>query len=194
VIRSASFVAILCVASLCATSACRRGDPVRTTTTTTNPPPAPRTTSAVAEPVTTTSHAVGESHDENSDDAQAAVAILHDYYAAISAHDYERAYRSWGASGPPGQTLPSFTAGFADTASVEAKTGTPSRIEPAAGSRYIEVPVTILTTTKAGHAQHFNGTYTLRRTVVDGAPASERKWHLYRASIREATGENGIHK
>lgn len=190
VLRPAAFVAIL--AALCATLACRRVDPVRTTTTTTAPPP--HTTSAVAEPVTTTSPAIGESRDENSDDAQAAVAVLHDYYDAISAHDYERAYRHWGASGPPGQTLRSFTAGFADTASVEAKTGTPSRVEPAAGSRYIEIPVTIVATTEAGHAQRFNGTYTLRRTVVDGAPESERKWHLYRASIHVATGEIGIRK
>jgi hypothetical protein len=123
----------------------------------------------------------------SADDAQAAVAIVHEYYRAISSRDFERAYRYWGVSGPPGQSLQSFAAGFTDTASVQAKTGAPSRIEPAAGSRYIEVPTTIVATTKAGTARRFEGTYTLRRTVIDGAPAAERRWHIYRASIRQVT-------
>ncbi len=122
-----------------------------------------------------------------SDDAQAAVAVVHDYYDAIASHDFERAYGYWGSSGPPGQTPERFAAGFNGTASVRVTTGTPSRVEPAAGSRYVDVPVTILSTTKTGEMQRFEGTYTLRRTVVDGAPASERNWHLYRASIRRVS-------
>ena len=47
--------------------------------------------------------------------------IVRDDYKAIAAHDFERAYHSWG-DGPPGQTLAAFTAGFADTAAVEAAT------------------------------------------------------------------------
>lgn len=125
-------------------------------------------------------------------DIQAAIDVVHQYYQAISSGEFERAYRYWGESGPPGQTLQSFVAGFRETASVQAKTHVPSRIEPAAGSRYIEVPVTIIATTKDGRLQRYEGTYTLRRTVVDGAPPSAREWHLYRASIREVKGVPGV--
>lgn len=114
-----------------------------------------------------------------------AAAKIHEYYAAIAARDYERAYRCWGSSGPPGQSLESFAAGFADTKSVEVKTGAPSRIEGAAGSQYVEVPVTIVAKTTTGQTQRFTGHYTLRRAMVDGAPPSDRQWHLYRAEIHE---------
>ena len=111
--------------------------------------------------------------------------IVDAYYRAIDARDFERAYRFWGPSGPPGQTLQQFRDGFAGTASVHLETGTPSRIEPAAGSRYIDVPVTITAETTSGAHQRFEGSYTLRRSVVDGASPADREWHLYRASLHE---------
>lgn len=119
------------------------------------------------------------------DDAQAAVAVIQDYYAAISSRDYDRAYDQWGESGPPGQSREQFAAGFAHTKSVRVTTGAPSRIEGAAGSRYVDVPVTIAATTDNGGTQSFEGTYTLRRAMVDGASAAQRRWHFYRAAIHE---------
>jgi hypothetical protein len=115
-----------------------------------------------------------------------AVAVIDDYYRAINARDFERAYRAWGDSGPPGQTLDQFIAGFADTQSVDVKTGAPSRVEGAAGSRYVTVPVTIVATTRDGATQRFEGTYSLRRSVVDGATAAQRAWHIHRAEIRRS--------
>lgn len=115
-------------------------------------------------------------------DGNDAVAVVKAYYDAINAHDYRRAFALWGRSGPP-QTFDEFEKGFADTASVSVTTGEPSRVEGAAGSRYIDVPVTITATKKSGERQTFTGTYTLRRTVVDGAPPSERRWHLNGANI-----------
>jgi hypothetical protein len=112
------------------------------------------------------------------------VSVLESYYAAISARDYAKAYGLWGSSGPPNQTLAEFTSGFADTASASVKPGQPSRVEPAAGSRYVEVPVTVTARTTAGAAQRFEGSYTLRRTVVDGAPPADREWHIYKATLR----------
>ena len=122
------------------------------------------------------------------DESQAAVSVIHDYYDAIAKRDFEKAYGYWGSTGPLGQTLESFAAGFADTATVTVKTGKPSRVEPAAGSRYVEVPVTITATTKAGETQRFEGTYTLRRSVVEGAAAANAKWHIHKASIRKIAG------
>lgn len=106
-------------------------------------------------------------------------AVVREYYEAIAARDFERAYRYWLA---PAQSLDDFTKGFADTASVEVKTGAPSRIEGAAGSQYVEMPVTISATTKSGEKQRFEGTYTLRRSMVEGG---EKTWRIDRASIRE---------
>jgi len=60
-----------------------------------------------------------------------------------------------------------------------------SRVEGAASSRYIEVPVVIEATTVDGESQRFAGTYTLRRTVVDGASEESRRWHLYSAALAE---------
>ena len=110
-------------------------------------------------------------------------------FRAIASRDYQRAYRMWGENGPPGQTLDEFAEGFADTASVVVTTRAPSRIEGAAGSQYAEVPATVEATTTAGRRQRFEGTYTLRRSMVDGASPSQRRWHVEKASIREvATG------
>jgi hypothetical protein len=119
-----------------------------------------------------------------SDDARTAVQLLEDYYRAIDAREYNRAFAMWGASGPPNQTLQSFTEGFADTESVRADVGTPSRVEGAAGSRYIEVPIAITAKARDGKTRRFSGTYVLRRVVVDGAPAADARWHIDHASLR----------
>lgn len=120
------------------------------------------------------------------DTPEGAVQVVQDYYRAIDARDYERAYRYWGDSGPPGQTFRTFVAGFANTESVTVRTGMPSRLEGAAGSRYVDVPVTILARTKSGQSERFEGTYTVRRSVVDGATPAQRRWHLDRAAIHRA--------
>lgn len=121
-------------------------------------------------------------------DQTSAVQVVRDYYAAIASRDFERAYRYWGESGPPNQSLKDFAEGFRQTASVEVTTGTPSRVEPAAGSRYVTVPVRVVATLKSGARQHFRGSYTLRRSVVDGATESQRSWHLDRAALHTTGG------
>lgn len=113
-----------------------------------------------------------------------ALAVVHGYYEAIDQGDYARAYRLWGGDGAASrQTFEEFRGGFAQTAHVEVETGKPGRIEGAAGSRYIEVPVSISAVTRDGTKQRFEGTYVLRRTVVDGASPEQRAWHLDSARI-----------
>ncbi len=122
--------------------------------------------------------------DEEGVGPEEAVAVVRTYYDAIDAQDYERAYGYWGGDGAAsGQTFDEFRNGFAQTASVEVEIGDPGRIEPAAGSRYIEVPVRIQAVTTAGQAQRFRGAYVLRRSVVTGATGEQRQWHLYAADI-----------
>lgn len=115
---------------------------------------------------------------------EGAVTVIRDYYDAINRREYGRAYRLWGNNGSAsGQTLAGFQRGFAETASVEVDIGDPSRIEGAAGSRYIEIPVTITAIASDQKVQRFSGKYVLRRTVVDGASAEQRKWHINSADI-----------
>lgn len=111
-------------------------------------------------------------------------AVLREYYAAISAREYRRAYLLWGDSGRlSNQTYDEFRAGFERTASVDVRVGEPGRIEGAAGSRYVEVPVELEATLHSGAAQRFTGSYTLRRSVVDGATDAQRQWHIYSADM-----------
>ena len=112
--------------------------------------------------------------------------MIRRYYAAIEVGDYPRAYRLWGNDGESsGQTLEAFTQGFDETTHVEADVGAPGRVEGAAGSRYVNVPVEVRATTAAGEHQRFRGTYTLRRTVIEGSTPAMRRWHITSADIRQ---------
>lgn len=134
-------------------------------------------------PDTTQSRPDQTPNEQGSPDA--AAGVVRAYYNAIASRDYARAYALWANNGQAsGQSFDAFRAGFAQTASVEARVGTPGRIEGAAGSRYIEIPVTIHAVTTAGADQCFDGTYTLRRSEVDGATAEQRSWRMNSASIR----------
>jgi hypothetical protein len=118
------------------------------------------------------------------EDAAAAVATLRRYYEAIDTQRFRDAYVLWSDDGATsGQTFEEFSAGYAQTAHVTIEPGTPSRIEPAAGSRYIDIPVSITATTRTGAVQRFIGSYQLRRSVVDGATQSQRSWRIYSADL-----------
>lgn len=120
----------------------------------------------------------------DTDDIASARDVVRRYYAAIGAREFAQARALWSNGGAAsGQTLEEFAAGFAQTASVRVLVGTPDRVEGAAGSRYIRLPATVLATTTAGDSQRFDGTYTLRRSVVDGATAEQRAWRIYSADL-----------
>lgn len=133
----------------------------------------------------------GESPDASSDisadaDSAAAVNVINDYYAAINERDYRRAYEHWGQDGvASGKSFEEFAAGFSDTAKLTVTTGTAGRVDPAAGSRYITIPVVVTAVTRQGQEQRFEGTYDLRRTIVDGATEAQRRWHFYRAALTQ---------
>lgn len=120
-----------------------------------------------------------------SGDAAAATRVIEQYYEAINVRDYPRAWSLWSDSGrASGQTLPEFAAGFAETSQVRVDVGAPGRIEGAAGSRFIALPVTIHAVEVAG-SRSFAGTYTLRRSVVDGATQEQRSWRIHSADIAQ---------
>jgi hypothetical protein len=129
-------------------------------------------------------------------DSLAAADVIRQYYDAIAMRDFRSAYGLWGNDGAAsGKSLHDFAAGFAETARITLEVGVPSRVEPAAGSRYVEVPAVIHAVTRAGQEQRFEGTYTLRRSVVDGSTPAQRRWRIYSAKItRKPRTENAIHQ
>jgi hypothetical protein len=115
-----------------------------------------------------------------------ALAVLESYFGAINAHEFHDAYHLWSDNGAAsGLTLEEFARGYDRTRSTAYRVGRPGRIEGAAGSRYIDIPVTIEAVTTDGVRQHFAGDIVLRRAVVAGASPEERLWHIYHASVRE---------
>ncbi|MEV4616892.1 hypothetical protein AB0K43_30505 [Kitasatospora sp. NPDC049258] len=84
--------------------------------------------------------------------------VVRDYYAAINAHDYARAWALGGRNLSP--SFAAFGAGFADTAS-DALTVT--------GVHGNTVEVTLDATARDGSHRHFAGSYTVVDGVITGA-------------------------
>lgn len=111
--------------------------------------------------------------------------LVRRYYDAIQARDYDAAYSLWGQGGrATGKNRAAFAAGFGETAQVRATVSDSVQMEGAAGSQYATVPVIVDAVLRSGAQQHFEGTYTLRRTMVDGATPEQRRWHIYSSDLR----------
>jgi len=110
--------------------------------------------------------------------------VLRAYYAAINARDYGAALAAWDTGGAQAPTQ--LASEFANARSVELTVGEPRAPEGAAGSVYVEVPVTVTTTRSDGSVQRQAGRYTLRRAQVDGATPAQRGWHIAAVDLRDA--------
>jgi hypothetical protein len=110
--------------------------------------------------------------------------VIQRYYAAINARRFDDAYALW-RDGANSQSRAEFAAGYANTERVQVTIGDRITIEGAAGSQYATVPVSVDAVLRDGRRQHFEGTYTLRRSMVDGATAEQRRWGIAGASLRE---------
>ena len=93
-------------------------------------------------------------------------AVVRSYLDALRRRDYASAASLW-ADGA--------TAGAGDF-----EVGAPGRIGAAAGSRYVEVPVTMEGTAPDRPPLRLHGIVTLRRSVVDGASEAQRRWRIAR--------------
>jgi hypothetical protein len=112
--------------------------------------------------------------------------VIRRYYEAIRRRQYDTAYALWGQSGQAsGKTRGQFVNGFDETAQTHATIGDSVRVEGAAGSQYATVPVTVDAVLRNGTHQHFVGTYTVRRAMVDGATPEQRRWHIYSAHLQQ---------
>jgi len=110
--------------------------------------------------------------------------VIRRYYAAINQRGFDQAYRLWSQGGrASGQTLREFRNGYAQTDTVAVEITGRIAMEGAAGSQYATVPVLVSARLQNGRQQRFAGTYTLRRSMVDGATAQQRAWRIYQAAL-----------
>ena len=152
------------------------------------PMPSQQETAVVADPAPAPAPATAPAFArEASDTATAASArqVVIDYYAAIDAADYAKAYALWSDNGAAsGQTFEQFSGGYANTRSVHAVAGKPTDEEGAAGSRYIQVPVQVHALQHDGGERRYEGRFTLRAVTADGASEEQRRWHLASADMQ----------
>jgi hypothetical protein len=119
-------------------------------------------------------------------DTATASAVLRRYFTLLSERNYDSAYVLWADGGRASRQSPSeFAAGYRETTAVRATVGAAIRVEGAAGSQYATFPVTIEAELRDGRRQRLKGTYTVRRSMVDGASAEQRSWRIYAATMRE---------
>ncbi len=96
---------------------------------------------------------------EYRDDRSSASALVGSLYNAIARKEFARAWSYFAE--PPADSLEAYAAGYADTTSVEIRTGAPLE-EGAAGSLYYLLPVAISAERRDGSYAQFAGCYTVR--------------------------------
>lgn len=109
--------------------------------------------------------------------AEAAVAVLRDYYAAINARDFARAHALWRQNT---QAAAQFADGLAGTTGVSVEIGAPGPVDAGAGQRFIEIPVKLDITQQDGRVDRYAGRYVLHRSVVEGGNPD---WRIERATL-----------
>ena len=109
------------------------------------------------------------------------VAALEDYYRAINAKDYERAYRYWDN---PSQSLDQFIRGFSDTAKVKLLVDPSPQVEGAAGSSYASVSSMLISQRQNGSERLFAGCYELKKSNLRPEDGALRQgWRISRANL-----------
>ncbi len=119
--------------------------------------------------------------------ADAAVAVIAEYHAALQARDFARAYGLWAGDGhASGQTLDQFNAAFLPVAALRAQIGAPGPLEAAADTQQVQVPVGIAETLADGSVRRRAGVYVLRRSTADGAGTAQHAWRIASLQLQDA--------
>jgi hypothetical protein len=114
------------------------------------------------------------------DSAQGAANVVQTFFALVEAGRHEQAWQLWSTGAKAnGMSAADFTASFERYQEYHARVGAPGRIEGAAGSLYVEVPVQVFGRLKGGKPFNSAGKVQLRRTnEVPGASAEQRQWRI----------------
>jgi hypothetical protein len=112
--------------------------------------------------------------------AQGAANVVRRYFTLVERHRYAAARRLRRDAG----NARAFAAAYAAFADYHGQVGAPGVVEGAAGSSYVEVPVTVHGRRRNGEPFRERGTMTLRRVNdVDGATAEQRRWHIEHGDV-----------
>lgn len=112
----------------------------------------------------------------------AAVAVLREYFRLMGERKFLEAHKLWS-----GDELSdgAFAERFSRFHTYRGQNGDPGRVEGAAGSLYIEIPVTITGTLTGGDDFRQTGSFTLRRVNdVPGATPEQLQWRIYKTDLR----------
>lgn len=125
------------------------------------------------------------------DSPQGAAGVVQKYFADLGAKDYVGAWAAWADGGrASGSSTPdAFARTFAQYSQYDAQIGAPGRVEGAAGSLYVTVPVVIYGRRAGGEEVHEKGEAVLRRVNdVPGSTPQQRRWHIERMELQPAPG------
>ncbi|MDB5437737.1 MAG: hypothetical protein JWM33_164 [Caulobacteraceae bacterium] len=136
------------------------------------PPPAEDRTPVSEAPFTATS-------------AQGAADVVQTYFALVEEKRFGQAWRLWSDGGQAAApSAQDFSARFAGYADYHALIDAPGQIEGAAGSLYVEVPITVYGKRTSGGDFKQTGTVTLRRVNdVPGSTAEQRLWRIAKIDL-----------
>jgi hypothetical protein len=121
--------------------------------------------------------------------AQGAANVVQTYFALVEQRKFADAYRLWSDGGrATGEaTAEAFAGSFSRYSELHGQVGAPGRIEGAAGSLYVEVPVTTYGRTSGGQAEYRTGKAVLRRVNdVPGSTPEQRAWHIQSMPLKPA--------
>lgn len=118
--------------------------------------------------------------------AQGAGQVLQSYAALLEQGRFAEARRLWSDGGrASGMGEQDFARFFAKYDEIHAEIGAPGRMEGAAGSAYVEIPIRFYGKRKGGGAFSSAGTVTLRRVNdVPGSTEEQRRWHISRVEVQ----------
>jgi hypothetical protein len=117
--------------------------------------------------------------------AQGAGQVVQSYFALLESGRYAEARKLWTEGGrASGATPEGFAARFAAYESYHANIGAPGRIEGAAGSLYVAVPVQVYGRLETGAPMDVKGEVKLRRSNdVPGSTPEQRAWRIVAVDV-----------
>jgi hypothetical protein len=113
------------------------------------------------------------------------VDVLERYYRNLDTGNLRAAYDLLDDA-PDKPSYDEFARQLQGRSDIRAMTRRPGRIEGAAGSRYVEVPVLVSFRNADGSREKTEVSHTLRKSVVDGASAAQRSWRITSSKVNPA--------
>lgn len=114
--------------------------------------------------------------------------VAETYFSFLEQRRAEQAYALWtGMGAGSGMDMERFAGGFDAYSDYRAEVGEPGRIEGAAGSLYIDIPVEISGRMAADNSEFSRqGVITLKRSNdVPGATEEQRQWRIYEIKMTD---------